>query len=118
MDVEHQNIDVEESGSAKRKGGNLTVEQRAKESNIVKNYLMTLSQTLHCFDKYMPDMNKLDESNLASVKQNTTRKSKKTVTKVLFLLLLGIFVAGLALTPVLLFLHNTNVPDIVRIYVY
>ena len=110
MDVENQNTYVEESRSAKPQEKDLTVEeQRIKKSNEVEHCLLHVSNTSQSIDESVCEVKTLDDSNLASVKQKTTRKSKRTVATVIRVLILAIVVTGLAFIPVLLFILNTNV---------
>ena len=65
--------------------------------------------TSQSIDKSVPEVKPFDDSNLATIKDKTTRKSKRTVATVIPVLILAIVVTGLALIPVLLFILNTNV---------
>ena len=105
MDMERKN--AKESRSAKPRENDLTIEEQiAKKSNEVEHCLLHVSNTSQSIDKSVCEVKKLDDSNLASVKQKTTRKSVATVIPVL---ILAIVVTGLAFIPVLLFILNTNV---------
>ena len=111
MDMERKN--AKESRSAKPQENDLTVlheEQRIKKSNEVEHCLLPATNTSQSIDKSVPEVKTLDASNnLTTVKDKTTRKSKRTVATVIPVLILAIVVTGLVLIPVLLFILRTNV---------
>ena len=85
-------------------------EQRIKKSNEVEHCLLPVSNTSQSIDKSLSEVKTLDTSNnLTTVKDKTTRKSKRTVATVIPVLILAIVVTGLVLIPVLLFILRTNV---------
>ena len=113
MDTENENAkEFSLSKSAKPQEKDLSAfheEQRAEKSNKVEHCLLPVSNISQNIEKSVPEVKPFDDSNLATIKDKTTRKPKRTVATVIPVLILAIVVAGLALIPVLLFILNTNV---------
>ena len=77
---------MKESRSAKPHKKDLTLfheEQRAKKSNEVEHCLLPVSNTSQSIDKSVPEVKTLG-NNLTTVKDKTTRKSKRTVATVIY----------------------------------